>query len=127
MVGVASLLPLFKSLPENLTRIEALWRNWVDSRDPELQPAVGKAVLCTPRRWLGTNQVDHTSLCPMCSSDLEALFKEDGEAGVFYKTILVRCLREDRIVPAVLELIRFCDSVQSTAGDDSGGLTMTLS
>ncbi len=38
----------------------------------------------------------------------------------YFKTILVRCMREDRVVPAMNELIRNMEALTTIPGDESG-------
>lgn len=54
------------------------------------------------------------------TTDLEPLFKEDGERGMFYKCLLVRFLRQDRVIPALQDFIRSVESVAGTPQDGAG-------
>jgi hypothetical protein len=46
--------------------------------------------------------------------------KESGELAPFFKTLLVRCLREDRFVPAMQELIKNMEALTAVTGDETG-------
>lgn len=92
VTALTTLMPsLFKTLPESLTRLDAMWKPWLQSHTPELQAAV----------------------------DIEPILKETGEMAPYFKTILVRCMREDRVVPAMNELIRNMEALTTIPGDES--------
>ncbi len=87
----------------------------------------GRARPIAPRLHIPPPSHTHTAyplpsprLVPRVIADMETVLKDAGELGVFYKTILVRCLREDRVVPAMLELFRSMDGLTVLPGEEDG-------
>uniref|UniRef100_A0A7S1U3J4 Dynein heavy chain n=1 Tax=Phaeomonas parva TaxID=124430 RepID=A0A7S1U3J4_9STRA len=78
---------LFRSLPEDMSRNETLWFEWYNSNEPEN--------LAVP--------------------NYETRFGDDA-IGAFYRTTLVRCLREDRTLLAAIKFIRQAEAVEVAGG-----------
>lgn len=73
----------FKTLPDEISRNEAMWRRWIDDNEPENLPI----------------------------PDYDSRIAENREVGPFYKLLLVRSLREDRTLLATREFIRRTDQM----------------
>ena len=67
-----------RSLPDEITKGEAVWRRWYDSNEPENEPI----------------------------PDYDLKISEAGQTGPWMKLLLVRSLRMDRTVLAVQEFVR---------------------
>ena len=82
ILALSTSVPVFNSIFASLSKHERLWRRWYDLPDPEKQ------------------------IVP----DLEESLR--GERGAFCKLMLIRCMREDRTVTAIYDLIKGLQQIQ---------------
>ena len=80
---------VFQSLPEEIVRNEAVWKEWFADNEPETCPV------------------------PVYDSRVDASM---GSDGAFLKLLLVRSLREDRTILCVNDFIRATEYVETAGG-----------
>ena len=80
---------VFQSLPEEIVRNEAVWKEWFADNEPETCPV------------------------PVYDSRVDASM---GSDGAFLKLLLVRSLREDRTILCVNDFIRATEYVETGGG-----------
>ncbi|KAL7690391.1 putative AAA+ ATPase domain, dynein heavy chain region D6 P-loop domain-containing protein [Plasmopara halstedii] len=90
-IHLATEKPLFRSLVSDLERNESLWRKWLDDNEPERLPLPEyEGLLFDPR---------------VLTANLH-----------FHRLLLIRSLREDRTIPAVINLIRAIEVIEGGIG-----------
>jgi dynein heavy chain len=79
---------IFKSLPEDISKNETHWRRWYDDNAPEK-----------------TNAPEY-----------EPRFVDDTECGAFYRLLLLRAMREDRAILAILDFVSHVETIDGVNG-----------
>lgn len=93
LVTAAAVSPVAASVRDNLHRQEPAWRSWLNHSQPERVPL----------------------------PELDPVVREMGDVGFFTRLLLVRCLRQDRLIPAAalfIESMEWIDGVPSGTGLD---------